>query len=84
MTYVLELKPEVARSIEAKAASQGVTPEEFLAGFIERLTQSKTAESEEVRMVADELHTKYSDVFVALAKSEREDEAALLRANAAS
>ena len=82
MTYVLELKPEVARSIEAKTASQGITPEEFLAGFIERFTQSKTADPGEVRRIADEIFAERAEVFAALAESEREDEAALLRTNA--
>ena len=84
MTYIVELKPEIARSIEAKAASQCVFPEEFLAGFIERFTQTKTADPEEVRRIADEIFTKYAKVFEALAKSEREDEEALTRANASS
>ncbi len=81
MTYTLELNPEIARSIEAKAASQGVAPEEFLAGFIERFTEQKTADPGEVRRIADEIFTKYAKVFEALAKSEREDEEALMRAN---
>lgn len=81
MTYTLELKPEIARNIEAKAASHGVAPEGFLAGFIERVTQYKTADPREVRRIADEIFTERAELFEALAKSEREDEEALLRAN---
>ena len=84
MTYSLELKPEIASSIEAKAASQGVSPEEFLSGFIERITQQKYADPEEVRRIADEIFTERAELFEALAKSEREDEEALMRTNASS
>ena len=84
MTYVLELKPEVARSVEAQSASQGVTPEEFLTGFIERFTQYKTADPDEVRRIANEIFIGRAELFIALAKSEREDEEALMRANASS
>ncbi len=84
MTYVLELKPEVARSIEAKAASQNVPAEEFLAGFIERITRHEIVKSDEARRIAEQIFTERAEVFVALAKSEREDEEALLRAGASS
>ena len=82
MTYVLELKPEVARKLEAKAATQKVSAEEFLADFIERITRYETVDPDEVRRIAEQIFTERAEVFVALAKSERQDEEALLRANA--
>ncbi len=71
MTYVLELKPEVARKLEARAARQGVKPEEIL----EELLSEETPEiehgiipDEQFQASKKKIFTKYAKVFEALAE----------------
>ena len=73
MTYVLELKPEVARKIQQQAAQKGVRPEEFLAQLAEENanqddTQTKYFDPEEVRAMAAKLFDDRAEVFEALAE----------------
>lgn len=69
MTYTLELKPEVARKLEARAAQKGVKPEEI----VEELLTAETPEVEyfkmdEVRALAEKLFDDRASVYEALAE----------------
>lgn len=55
MTYIVELKPEVSRNIEAQAAQKGVKPEEFLGELAESFTEAKEARRAEVCAMAEKL-----------------------------
>ena len=68
MTYVLELKPEVARALEAKAAQKGLKPEEFLeAMLVGNDAQTEESSLEEVRAMAAKLFDDRAPVYEALA-----------------
>ena len=41
MTYVLELKPEVARKLDERAARKGVKPEEFLGELVQNAVEAE-------------------------------------------
>lgn len=73
MIYTVELKPEVAREIEAKAASQNLTPEEFLVRLAERSVHLNVIPDEQFRKSMEFIFDKYAPAFEALAESERND-----------
>lgn len=68
MTYIVELKPETARRIQAQAAQKGVKPEEFLEQLADDVAQSKDARRAEVRAMAEKLFDDYAPAFEALAE----------------
>ena len=70
MTYLVELKPEVARNIEAQAAQKGVKPEEFLGELAENVAQPQhgTIPDEQFQASKKKIFTKYAKVFEALAE----------------
>ena len=71
MTYILELKPEVARALEAKAAQKGVKPEEFLEELlIEDVArpQHGAVPDEQFQASKKKIFSKYARVFEALAE----------------
>ncbi len=68
MTYIVELKPEVARVIESQAAQKGVKPEEFLGELGENFAEGKAARRAEVRAMAEKLFDDYAPAFKALAE----------------
>lgn len=73
MIYTVELKPKVARKIEAKAASQNLTPEELLVRLAERAVQPSIIPDEQFRKSMEFSFDKYAPAFEALAESERND-----------
>lgn len=58
MIYTIEVKPEVARSIDAKAVDKGLTPEEFLMETIERVVLQSMASDAEVRRVDEKIRAE--------------------------
>ena len=73
MTYVLELKPEVARALEAKAAQKGVKPEELLEAMLVEdappvAPQAGTIPDEQFEALKEEIFTKYARAFEVLAE----------------
>ena len=68
MTYILELKPEVARVFEAEAAQKGVSPEELLGALAGEAARAKEARRAEVRAMAEKLFDDYAPAFEALAE----------------
>lgn len=73
MIYSVELRPETAKIIEAKAAEKGLTPEDFLASLAERSVQSNVIPDEQFRKSMEFSFEKYAPAFEVLARSERED-----------
>ena len=69
MTYIIELKPEVAQRIEAKAAQSGMKPEAFLEELAEDATrpQNGTIPDAEFERLQKEIFAEYASVFEALA-----------------
>ena len=69
MTYVLELKPEVARKLEERAARKGVKPAEIVEELlIEETPEVEYFEMDEVRAMAEKLFDDYAPAFEALAE----------------
>lgn len=69
MTYVLELKPEVARKLEARAARKGVKPEEILEELlIDEVPEIQYFEMDEVHAMAEKLFDDRASVYEALAE----------------
>ncbi len=71
MTYVLELKPEVARKLEERAARKGVKPEEIVEELlIEDVPPTEHGEisDEQFQKSKKKVFAKYARVFEALAE----------------
>ena len=68
MTYVLELKPEVARALEAKAAQKGVKPEALLEQLAENEMHPGTIPDDQFEALKEEIFTKYARAFEVLAE----------------
>ena len=68
MTYILELKPEVARALEAKAAQKGVKPAEFIEQIVTDAPEIEYFEMDEVRAMAEKLFDDRASVYEALAE----------------
>ena len=69
MTYVLELKPEVARKLEERAARKGVRPEEIVEELLtEETPEVEYFEMDEVRAMAEKLFDDRASVYKALAE----------------
>ena len=69
MTYVLELKPEVARKLEERAARKGVKPAEIVEELLtEGAPEVEYFEMDEVRAMAEKLFDDYAPAFEALAE----------------
>lgn len=66
MTYILELKPEVARAIEAEAAQQKIAPEEVATQMLE--TAAAQHRRAQVREMAEKLFDDRAPVYEALAE----------------
>ncbi len=68
MTYVLELKPEIARALEAKAAQKGVKPEALLEQLAEDEMRPGTIPDDQFEASKKKVFAKYARVFEALAE----------------
>lgn len=68
MTYVLELKPEVARAIESQAARKGVKPEELLETLAEEQMGGGTIPDEQFQASKKKIFAQHAEVFTALAE----------------
>ena len=69
MTYVLELKPEVARKLEERAARKGVAPAEIVEELLtEQAPEIEYFEMDEVRAMAEKLFDDRASVYEALAE----------------
>lgn len=69
MTYVLELKPEVARKLEARAARKGVKPEDIVEELlVDEVPEVQYFEMDEVMAMAEKLFDDRAPVYEALAE----------------
>ena len=71
MTYVLELKPEVARKLEARAARKGVKPEEIVEELLTEAapeTEHGIISDEQFQASKQKIFTKYARAFEVLAE----------------
>lgn len=69
MTYVLELKPEVARKLEARAARKGVKPEDIVEELlVDEVPEVQYFEMDEVMAMAEKLFDDRASAYEALAE----------------
>lgn len=67
MTYVLNLEPETARRIEAKAKARGVAPEQWLKTVVQTASEESASEAQ-FEAVMNRVFDRYEKAFEVLAE----------------